>query len=135
MSIEDIKTARAEEVAEGKLAAAAAVQLVAIDSIVQNALKWPKRAIRALVALVIVGIVAMSLMAGLYVQERNDQVAQCQAGNSYKSDQTLIWEKLFALSYTNNPPPKGSQDAKLGQEFLQFVVTTNAPANCSNALL
>lgn len=110
-----------EEIDESNFIKAAEKQ---IDRLVKSN-RWLK------VATGIGGILVILL--GLAFWNQHQQAIQsCRAGNSYRTSQTQIWDKLFALSFGYKAPNKGSTVYKLDEEFLAYVHATNAPRQCAS---
>lgn len=99
--------------------------------------KWLGRALVGITAMLLIVCVVLGVVAAQenILVERVQQagIAQCESGNSYKSSQTAIWEDLFKLSFEASPPNKNSKAYKLDEEFLHFILMTNAPRDCSQA--
>jgi hypothetical protein len=138
------------------LAHAAEHQLAMLDDLVKTAmkasLKWPKRLIIAL--LITCGVLLASTGVTSYLLVHENSIARqanntaiqqkalvkavqdgairdCQNSNSYRADQTKIWDYIFTLSYAQQAPDKKSRTYQVQQEFLRFVNKTDAPKDCN----
>ena len=101
--------------------------------------------LRILMAAVAV-LIVLSAVLGYFVVQNHEQVEQaqnlasalrqgsvtvCKDGNTFRAEQTAIWNKLFFLSYGLHPPQKGTEIYKVQQEFLSFIHKTDAPKDCA----
>jgi hypothetical protein len=137
----------------------------AIEHAVKKALRWPTMAIRVLAGVCI----ALILVAGASgyeayqaheqaIQLKTDSITSCESGNTFRTGQTEIWEKNYALqakesagtatlltqlidTLTGNNPTRikeveaileqsGKASAAETATFLAYVKSVNVPHNC-----
>lgn len=103
--------------------------------------KWWSVAFAVIIGFMIIGYGVLSVVVysvhnqqrqlnAQQMQSQHQAVLACQARNDWLSRQTAIWEDLFQISFKIKPPDKHSKVYKIDQEFLQFILKTNAPRNC-----
>jgi hypothetical protein len=100
----------------------------------KEAARWRKIQVRILAAVVAAlvvgaGVLAYSVNA---TRDQNSQIHQnavqsCRDGNSYRAEQTMIWDGFIDLLLQGNNNPA---DHEKGKEFKAFVAKVNAPRNC-----
>lgn len=133
-----------------KLREAAEAQLAKMDEIVQNALVWPRRVIRLLVALIILIVIGGSYFG---LQEHNQAdaiqsgaVKACQYSNEARKANVVLWDGLLNqevqadtaqtsttafkdLSASIAALPASDPDTAAIQQFFEFTFkNTSGPA-------
>lgn len=65
------------------------------------------------------------VLALLYIGQQHESRATCKQGNTFRAEQTQIWNEVIALSQQS--PNNNSQ---VDEKFREFVAKVDAPQNC-----
>jgi hypothetical protein len=94
-----------------------------------------RRVILALCIVSVLVVAACGVLTWVAVdQHSSDQalrqsgITSCQAGNSFRSEQTEIWQDFIGLLITRDTPPKA---LAIAHNFLTYVGKVDALRNCS----
>lgn len=99
----------------------------AVDHAVRTAVRWPKIAVRLLVAVVIVLVGVCGVLTYNVIQNRNesnslrqDSINSCESGNITRQQQTEVWEKNYSLQ---------AQESKTTGKLLTELIAAIAQNN------
>jgi ABC-type Fe3+-siderophore transport system permease subunit len=91
------------------------------------------RNIRRVLAVALAGAVlsvAASITLGIVVNQLNDDnVASCQAGNTFRANDQLRWDDFIGLLTTGNAHPSAAALAE-AHKYLALVAKTDTLRNC-----
>jgi hypothetical protein len=93
----------------------------------REAARWRKIQVRILAVVSVVIMVVASVLVYTFWQIHQNAIQSCQDGNSYRAEQTLIWDGFIDLLLQDNKNPA---DQEKGKEFKAFVAKVNAPRDC-----
>lgn len=110
---------------QASMAAAAAVTAKnAADRAEKSAKRWKKLT-------VLLGVIIL-LLGGAYFQLHQQAVTSCHAGNSFRSNQTQVWEKFIDLATAGQKEDIRSQS--IIHDLLAYVHQVDAPRVCNSSV-
>lgn len=94
------------------------------DRAEKSAKRWKKLT-------VLLGIIIL-LLGGAYFQLHQQAVTSCHAGNSFRSNQTQVWEKFIDLATAGQKEDIRSQG--IIHDLLAYVHQVDAPRVCNSSV-